>query len=245
MILKYRNFNQLQTYNENQRAVRSSLLTEGFNVDPNNPQQVEAAKDVDRCITRIIGMYPFYGEFVQHARILFDHPAINTMATDGKNIFVSSEFVSNLKDKETIFVLCHEILHIVLLHHFRMSEISADPNKWNYAADYEINPYLISQGLLTVDDLSKLGNGKYPGLYKEEYRDLDAETIYNKIPDPPKPEPEDDDDESGKKEIEPKIGDFVRVKSDGSYGKITGLNPDGSWKIVPATEQEIDDAMSY
>jgi hypothetical protein len=243
MILKFRNFKQLQTYNENQGSVRGSLIVEGFNVNPDNPKQVEAAKDVDRCITKVIGMYPFYGEFVQHARILFDHPAIDTMATDGKNIFVSSEFVSNLKDKETIFVLCHEILHIVLLHHFRMDEINADPNKWNYAADYEINPYLIGQGLLSVDELANLGGGKYPGLYKEEYKDLDAETIYAKIPNPPQPEEDDDEDFPKPPDVEPEIGDFVRVKSDNSFGKITGKNPDGSWKIEPATEEEIDAAF--
>jgi hypothetical protein len=242
MILKFRNFKQLQTYNEGQEAVRSFPLTEGFNVDPNNPRQAEAAEDVDRCITKIIGKYPFYGEFVQHARILFDHPAIDTMATDGKNIFVSSEFVSNLKDAETIFVLCHEILHIVLLHHFRMDEINADPNKWNYAADYEINPYLISQGLLTVDELANLGKGKYPGLYKDEYKDLDAETIYGMIPNPPAPKPGEEPKKSP--DVEPEVGDFVIIKDDGSYGKITAKNSDGTWKIVPATEEEIDDAMN-
>ena len=241
MILKFKSFNQLKTYNENQREVRNSLVSEGFNIDRNNPKQVEAAEDIDRCITRIIGMFPFYGEFVQHARILFDHPAINTMATDGKNIFVSSDFVSKMNDKETIFVLCHEILHIVLLHHFRMSEINADPNKWNQAADYEINPYLIDQGLLTVDQLLKLGG--VGGLYKEEFKDLDAETIYSKLDSAGDNKDEQNGDDEPEPE-EPQVGDFVRLNSDGSLGKIVAKNPDGSWKVEPATEEEVDNAMN-
>ena len=240
MILKFRNFNQLKNYNENQGAVRSSLISEGYRIDRNNPKQVEASEDVDRCITKIIGMYPFYGEFVQNSRILFDHPAINTMATDGKNIFVSSEFVLNLKDRETTFVICHEILHIVLLHHYRMEELKANPTKWNYAADYEINPYLIKQGLLTVDELANLGNGKYPGLYEEKYKDLDVETIYEMMGD----KPEENQEGPGEPPpVDPEVGDYVQINSDGSFGKIVGENPDGTWKIEPVTQEEVAKAM--
>jgi len=56
-------------------------------------------------------------------RIIFDAPDVKTFATDGINLFVSTNFVlnplgreKNLSPREIEFILCHEFMHIFLEH---------------------------------------------------------------------------------------------------------------------------------
>ena len=62
---------------------------------------------------------------------------IETMCTDGKNIFYSLPFVNTLSVIENATVLVHEIMHIVDKHHIRMG--NRDPKLWNFACDLKVN----------------------------------------------------------------------------------------------------------
>lgn len=67
-----------------------------------------------------------------------------TACTDFKRIFFDIDFYKRLNDKERIFVLAHEIWHVVYLHQLRKQ--NRDHILWNVASDCEINNMLKGDG---------------------------------------------------------------------------------------------------
>jgi len=148
-------------------------------------------EDIERAIAMLMGRFPFFGAFIYRFRILYvpaTSEQIKTMATDGLNIYINPAFAASLTDAQTIFVLCHEILHNVMMHFSREKAKGVqDHERWNIAADYEINPMLVDEGLLTREQLKN----DIHGLYEDKYLDMTAEEIYDleeraKMPDLPK-----------------------------------------------------------
>ena len=68
------------------------------------------------------------------------------MATDGSRIVYNPAFVDELKPAELEGTLAHEVLHCALGHQCRRGE--RDPELWNVAADFAINPILIGNGFV-------------------------------------------------------------------------------------------------
>jgi predicted metal-dependent peptidase len=174
--LQFESFQWLSSWKTAQRLLESEASSQNY------PELDEVKEDVERAIALLIGRFPFFGTFIYRFRILYVHPQdphIQTMATDGKNIFINPAFAKSLTDDQTIFVLCHEILHNVMMHFSRAKAIGVKNmgGQWNVAADYEINPMLVEEGLLTADELV---NG-IKGLYKKEYIGMTAEEIYELI----------------------------------------------------------------
>jgi len=58
-------------------------------------------------------------------------------ATDGQIIVYNPKFFKSIPDSEVLFILYHEFLHIILMHHFRRQK--RDPRLWNVATDIAIN----------------------------------------------------------------------------------------------------------
>lgn len=210
--------------------------------DPNNLLREEVKRDVSRCISRILALYPFFGEYLIECRFLYDHPEIDTMATDGKNIFINCQFASKLTDDQMIFILCHEVLHIMLLHHIRMiNKLGSHPNageakRWNYAADYELNPMLVKDGLLSEDEVKN----KIHACYDSKYFDKAAEVIYDELgsagdkgQEPP----------PGAQEWPVNIGDVIYTK-DKKYGQITRIGADGTYDAKDLTDDEAKEILT-
>lgn len=75
-----------------------------------------------------------------------------TAYTNGKQIVVNPKFFKKLTPPERVFVMCHEITHVILQHPDRMKlyyELGYGPDlkpfsgkRFNIAADYVINSYL-------------------------------------------------------------------------------------------------------
>jgi hypothetical protein len=178
-----------------------------------------------------MGKYKFFGEFVYKFRFLYTYD-VDTMATDGKNIFVNPQFCSTLTDAQIVFIVCHEILHNVLVHFLRGANKGVEHRKWNIATDLEINPMLVEEGLLTREEVKN----DIKGLYEDKYIGLPAEEIYDQLPASPPAKPE---------MVYPaEVGDVVRVtsgsKGEKIYGRIDAINPDGTYEI---TEITFDEAM--
>jgi predicted metal-dependent peptidase len=91
------------------------------------------------------------------------------MATDGSRIVYNSAFVDELKPAELEGTLAHEVLHCALGHQCRRGE--RDPELWNEAADYAINPILIENGFV-------LPAG---ALIDPAFNNLSAEEIYARL----------------------------------------------------------------
>lgn len=131
---------------------------------------------VERHITKariaLLTDHPFFGSLAMRLRMVED-ASIPTMATNGKDIRYNPEFTMNLPIDEVKGVLAHEVMHCALAHHARRGE--RNPENWNIAADYAINPLLIGAGLKLPS--SALVNSQYAG--------LSAEEIYTRLPPPP------------------------------------------------------------
>ena len=70
---------------------------------------------------------------------------IPTAATDMKSIIYNPKFIEGLRDMDLIlFVLAHEVMHIVLKHGLRRG--SRNPKLWNIACDLAINWMLKKAG---------------------------------------------------------------------------------------------------
>jgi predicted metal-dependent peptidase len=218
IVLKYDAFWKHNKLNE----------SEDSQSDPKNALREEVKSDVKRCVALILARYPFFGEYLIECRFLYDHPAIDTMATDGKNIFINSQFAAKLDDDQMTFILCHEILHIMLLHHLRMENKGAEPKRWNYAADYEINPMLVGEGLLTADQVKN----EIKGLYDEKYLKKAAEVIYDELP-----ESAEQDPTPGSGDWPVNVGDVIKTK-DGKWGKITQIGANGTFDAEEITPEE-------
>ena len=236
-MLTYEAFNNYKLFLENQSKAQnySALLetvtspeVEGMNRKSNNDSSKDqlmqqAKEDVERCVSLIMGKYKFFGEFVYKFRFLYTYD-VDTMATDGKNIFVNPQFCSTLTDAQIVFIVCHEILHNLLIHFLRGANKSVEHRKWNIATDLEINPMLVEEGLLTREEVKN----DIKGLYEDKYIGLPAEEIYDALPStPPKPE----------MKYPANIGDVVKTK-DGKYGQIDGINADGTFEIREITFEE-------
>lgn len=225
VVLKYDAYNKhLQFVNEN----------EDLQKDDNNLLRKEVRNDVSRCVSKLVGVFPFFGEYLLGCRFLYGARGVDTMATDGKNIFINEQFASKLSDKQMMFILAHEVLHCVLQHHIRMRDkLGAHVSKgqaeqWNYAADYEINPMLVQEGLLTKDEVKNV----LKGLYEDKYIPWAAEPIYDDLGSPS------DEGEGEPPMYQANVGDAVTIKGGKGYGKITQINADGSYEIESITREE-------
>jgi len=112
-------------------------------------------------------------KLLNHWRIeITDHP---TAATDGRVIYFGESFLKELNTNEILFVLLHELLHIILNHLPR--RLGRIPKKFNIACDIVVNDLLIHHGY----DYGKLPivSGRAYGLNGET---LHAEEIYDLLP---------------------------------------------------------------
>lgn len=114
--------------------------------------------------------------------------AIPTAGTDGKNLYVNTEWFTSLTTDERLFVLCHEVMHVVLEHPKRTKMymdrgVGPDlkkfsPEKMNIAEDYIINDWIIQSGQTAMP---------HGGMHNPQYDMHEiADELYLKLPDPPK-----------------------------------------------------------
>lgn len=224
-MLNFDSYNKYKLFLERSVAV-TGTLDESASQDEDKDALLQQTKDdVERCAALIMGKYKFFGEFIYRFRFIYTY-RVPTMATDGANIFINPKFCSTLTDKQIVFILCHEILHNVLIHFTREKAKGVSPNqheRWNYAADYELNPMLVEEGLLSASELKN----DIKGLYEEKYLEKTAEEIFDILKDENPPP----------MEWPAEIGDFVKSKDD-KYGKIVAINLDGTYEIEEVTKEE-------
>ena len=154
----------------------------------------------------------FFSAMLMQLRIVWV-PAVsaevNTMATDGKHLFINPAFFDTLDNKKLLGVLGHEVLHVTDRHHLRMG--NRNPGRWNMACDYAINPLVIKQ----------FGKDSLPegALLDPQYAGLSAEQIYAQLPQ--------DDEQDGDGDGD---GDQSQPTSDPGAcgGVIAPKNEDGS-----------------
>ena len=139
-------------------------------------------KDILRRISRarikLLYKQPFFATGAMRMQVAVTEE-IDTMGVDGKNLFVNAAFTAGLTELQVIGVLCHEVLHIVNMHHLRKGK--RDHKLWNVACDYAINPIVLGAGL-------ELPPGR---LLDAQYEGMSAEKIYSLLEKDPQSKNED------------------------------------------------------
>lgn len=130
--------------------------------------------------TELIATQPFFGVLALSLRPVEIRRGTaagnwqNTMGVDGTHLFYDAEFTLGLSISQLKAVICHEVLHVACLHTTRM--MGRDPRKANIAMDYAINPIVQAAQFTLPED----------ALIDSAYNGMTYETIYDRLPDPPK-----------------------------------------------------------
>ncbi|WP_089963936.1 VWA-like domain-containing protein [Limnohabitans sp. 2KL-3] len=90
---------------------------------------------------RLLLAHPFTAMIALNLEIVpvFD-TRLGTAATDGRSLYFQIKFINQLTDNDRIFVLAHEVWHVVCGHLQRRQ--GRDPERWNIAVDHEVNAML-------------------------------------------------------------------------------------------------------
>ena len=141
-------------------------------------QKTTRSLEFDRI--RLLMDQPFLGGILIRQNLI---PVVDcrcpTACTDGQNIFVNPGFYFSLKVPERQFLLAHEVWHTVYMHFFRRGNRNAE--RFNIACDMEVNEMLRQQNFSLP---------RSAVLPPREWQGLNAESIYEKLPDYPEPPPE-------------------------------------------------------
>ena len=127
----------------------------------------------------ILSRNGFFGLLLMHMRFALDE-SVGTAATDGERIYFAPAFLDEISDPELVFILMHEIMHVVLRHTSRTG--SRDHLLFNVACDIVVNSNIMDAagGDIKSITLAKYGpsmhtapDGKDGSLYTaEEVYDL-------------------------------------------------------------------------
>jgi hypothetical protein len=186
------------------------------------------------------------------------HP-IDTMATDGVNLFINPVFGSKLSQDEFTFVIIHEIMHNQWEHFFRKPDIDSKISPamqhtlWNIATDLEINP-IISD----IKDIVPLESGLF---FDKPIRDAGgytfdskvwtghtADDMFNKLveimEDQEGQEGQENQEGEGPQEnSEIEIGSIIYDKESGAYGKVTSIDEGGDYEIEEMTRDAVQNEL--
>jgi predicted metal-dependent peptidase len=126
----------------------------------------------DKLITakiRLILNQPFFGNIAPRL-ILQERKDFPVAATDGIHFFYNSEAIEKLTCDECVWLMAHEVGHVIFFHFDRMG--ARNKNAWNCAADYAIN-YILKK--------NSIGKPIKDSLYDKRFSDMSAEQIYDII----------------------------------------------------------------
>lgn len=98
--------------------------------------------------------------------------AIETGATNGTELIIAPTFFMGLDDECRVTLLAHETFHVALQHCMIMDKF-LNKLKFNYAADYVINCFLVEAGFKPIANW----------LYDPQYKGMSTQQVYDKLPD--------------------------------------------------------------
>ena len=142
-------------------------------VGPTDPKIDAQARD--RLVSARISLllkHSFFGNLATRLQLINADDWCSTAATDGLKFYYNSRFIMMLKPKEVIFLVAHEVLHVVYDHMDRRGD--RDPQIHNIACDYAVNADLkkhkVGDFITTVDCL-----------YEPKYEGWTSEKIYDDL----------------------------------------------------------------
>lgn len=129
---------------------------------------------------RLLFHQPFFGNIATRLQLKENNTFCNTAATDGRTLYYNTEFFGKMNLENIVFVVAHEVLHMVFNHMGRKEY--RNHTLWNYACDYAINGILIRDKIGRMPDVKGLHDTKYNGKSAEEIYELLLEEYGDKQP---------------------------------------------------------------
>lgn len=150
---------------------RATRLTK----EPISPARALAVREkIVRARVDMLKNMPFFGLLACRLQVFAADQWCPTMAVDGKYMYYNHAFVEALEPDELIFVLAHEVEHLVFDHVGRGKANNFNPKVHNIACDYVVN-----------DDLIQANVGRFPttipGLHDIKYRGWASEDVYEDL----------------------------------------------------------------
>ena len=142
----------------------------GFETDPKVDLIIR-----EQLIQARIGLlilHPFYGNLALRLKLVNADAWCPTAATDGRNFFYNTKFIEKLSDGEILFLMGHEILHVVYDHMARND--GRNPQLSNIAADYCVNGDLVQNKVGTPIKI-------VPILHETKYYGWSFEKVYDDL----------------------------------------------------------------
>jgi predicted metal-dependent peptidase len=135
----------------------------------------QATARVRDARAELLQTHPFYGVLSLKLELI-ESTGIESMAVTHKALKFNPQWVLSLSHAELKGVVAHEVLHLALGHHARQG--ARDPERWNDACDYVVNPLCLADGFTLPKGL----------LLDKQHEGKTAETVYNALGDK-KPDP--------------------------------------------------------
>lgn len=144
----------------------------------NTPDLADIKKMIATAKVAIItrGEFVFYATILAKLKIVLDE-RVGTASTDGIHLTFAPTFVASLDHKQRVFLLMHELKHVIYKHVDRRSD--RNPKMWNVACDYVINNYLDHKGFSVIPN----------ALLDHKYDGMTADQVYLQLMDQKKNDP--------------------------------------------------------
>ena len=122
----------------------------------------------------------FFGLLLMHMKFALDEN-IRTAATDGERIFFDPKFLDEISDRELVFILMHEIMHVALRHTSRTGD--RDNFLFNVACDIVINSNILQAAHMDPQSITlrKYGESMHLTPNKDEGYLYTAEEVYEML----------------------------------------------------------------
>lgn len=131
-----------------------------------------AATVLDRAKVTVVGEQPFFASILMKRKLIADD-TIPTAGVDQRGqIYYNPAFIESLTLQQAVFLLCHEVGHVIGQHAARRG--SRKPKLWNIAGDAWINDMLRDAHVGTFIE----GGVNMPGS-----KDRTVDAIYNELDD--------------------------------------------------------------
>lgn len=119
----------------------------------------------------------FFGLLLMHMKFALD-PNIGTAATDGERVYFDPKFLDKISDRELVFIMMHEIMHVALRHTSRTGD--RDDFLFNIACDIVVNSNILQAagGDRSSITLSQYGESMHLTPKGDEGSHYTAEEVY-------------------------------------------------------------------
>lgn len=120
-------------------------------------------KKLLKARTTMVLEHPFFASLALRLDLKADFDC-HTAYTDGRVFGYNPNYIKILSHEKLVGLAAHTVMHLACGHHKRLT--GRDPDVWNRACDYVINPILLDAGLVLPDGF--LWDAAYAGKSADE-----------------------------------------------------------------------------